>query len=95
MEVIHDWEDAEAVAILRAVRTAAPPQAKVLIIEAIISDNPGPDWAKMLDIHMLALLGGRQRTRREYAALLDQAGFVFQREVDTGAGISILEATTE
>ena len=93
MEIIHDWEDAQAVAILRAVRAAAPAHAKVLLIETIVPDEPGPDWAKMLDIHMLALLGGRQRTRREYAALLDQAGLVLAREIETGAGIAILEAT--
>lgn len=92
MEIIHDWADTEAVAILRAVRRAALPAATVLLIETIIPDDPGPDWSKLLDIHMLALLGGRQRTRREYAALLEQAGFTFEREIDTGAGISMLEA---
>ena len=93
MEIIHDWEDVQAVAILRAVRAAAPAHAKVLLIETLVPEEPGPDWAKMLDIHMLALLGGRQRTRGEYAALLDQAGLVFAREIETGAGISVLEAT--
>ena len=92
MEVIHDWGDDEAFAILRAVRRAAPPQARLLIIEQMVPDDPGPHWAKTLDIHMLALLGGRQRAQREYAALLDRAGFAFQREIDTGAGIAILEA---
>lgn len=92
MEIIHDWGDAESIAILRAVRQAAVPGARVLIIEAIIHDDPGPSWAKMLDIHMLTLLGGRQRTQQEYAALLTRSGFRFLREIDTGAGIAILEA---
>ncbi|MDQ3614811.1 MAG: hydroxyneurosporene methyltransferase [Chloroflexota bacterium] len=92
MEIIHDWGDAESIAILRAVRQAAVPGARVLIIEAIIQDDPGPSWAKMLDIHMLTLLGGRQRTQQEYAALLTRSGFRFLREIDTGAGIAILEA---
>lgn len=94
MEIIHDWGDAEAIAILRAVRAAAPPDATVLLIETLIPDAPGPDWSKMLDIHMLALLGGRQRTSREYEALLAQTGFRFRRAIDTGAGIAILEAST-
>jgi len=94
MEIIHDWGDAEAVTILRAVRAAAPPHATMLLIETLIPDDPGPDWSKMLDIHMLALLGGRQRTRREYATLLERAGFLLQREIDTGAGIAIIEVTT-
>ena len=94
MEIIHDWGDDESVAILQAVRRAAPPHAKLLLIETIIPEDPGPDWSKMLDIHMLTLLGGRQRTRQEYEALLVQSGFLFQREIDTGAGISILESET-
>lgn len=92
MEVVHDWADVEAVAILEAIQRAAPSHAKLLLIEAIVPDAPGPDWSKMLDIHMLALLGGRQRTRQEYETLLNQAGFLLQREVDTHAGISILAA---
>jgi hypothetical protein len=92
MEIIHDWGDEESVAILQAVRRAAPPHARLLVIETIVPDDSGPDWSKMLDIHMLALLGGRQRTQQEYEALLVRSGFLFQREIDTRAGISILEA---
>ena len=46
----------------------------------------------MLDITMLVLFGSRQRTQQEYETLLTQSGFVLQREIDTRAGISILEA---
>lgn len=92
MDVIHDWGDTDAVALLRAIRRAAPPHATLLVFEAIVPTDPGPDWSKILDIHMLVLLGGRQRTRHEYAALLDTSGFLLQREIDTRAGISILEA---
>jgi hypothetical protein len=92
MEVIHDWADEQSIAILRAIRTAAAPGARVLVIEQIIPDSAGPHWSKMLDIHMLALLGGRQRTRQEYETLFANAGLSFVREVDTGADISILEA---
>ena len=93
MEVIHDWGDEESIAVLKAVRRASPPRAKLLLIEAIVPESPGPDWSKMLDIHMLTLLGGKQRTRHEYEALLVIAGFSFERAIDTDAGISILEAT--
>ncbi len=93
MEVIHDWGDEEAVAILKAIRRSAPSDAKLLLIEQIVPDDPGPHWAKTLDIHMLALLGGRQRTREEYEVLCAKAGFVLGRRIDTRAGISILEAT--
>jgi len=92
MEVIHAFGDADAVRILRAIRQAAPPKAKLLVIEQMIPDNSEPHWAKTLDIHMLALLGGRQRSRQEYGALLDRAGFAFEREINTGAGVAILES---
>lgn len=92
MEVIHDWDDAESVSILKAIRRAAPPGAKLLLIEQMVPDDPGPHWSKTLDIHMLTLIGGRQRTRQGYAALLAEAGFCFKRQIDTPADISILEA---
>lgn len=93
MEVIHDWGDAESVDILKAIRRAAPSHARLLLIEEMVPDDPGPAWSKMLDLHMLTLIGGKQRTRREYEALLRAAGFAFEREIETGGGISILEAT--
>lgn len=93
MEIIHDWAEEEAEAILKAIRKAAPPHAKLLLIETIIPEDAGPDWSKMLDIHMLTLLGGKQRTRKEYEDLLISTGFALDREIDTGAGISILEAS--
>jgi hypothetical protein len=92
MEIIHDWPDKEAVAILQAVRRAAPAGATLFIIETIVPAGPEPDWSKMLDIHMLTLFGGKQRTLREYQTLLEQSRFVFQREIDTGAGIAVIEA---
>lgn len=92
MEVIHDWGDQESVAILRAIRRAAPPHARVLVIEQIVPADPGPHWSKTLDIHMLGLLGGRQRTAGEYDRLFREASFTRTREIDTGTGISILEA---
>ena len=65
------------------------------MVETIVPADPGPDWSKMLDIHMLTLLGGKQRTLQEYQTLLEQSGFIFQREIDTGAGISIIQALTK
>ncbi|MGH3086870.1 MAG: methyltransferase, partial [Rubrobacteraceae bacterium] len=92
MEVIHDWDDEKSIAILRAVRRAAPAGAKVLFIESIVPEDPGPDRSKTLDIVMLTILGGKQRTRDEYRDLLEKSGFAFRREIDTGAGVSIMEA---
>ncbi len=92
MDVIHDWSDEDSVAILKAVRRAAGPTSRVLLLETIIPDTSGPDWSKTLDVHMLTLLGGRQRTCHQFAALLAAADLKLIREIPTRSDISILEA---
>jgi hypothetical protein len=92
MEVIHDWGDEESVAIFKAIRAAAKPRATLLIIEQIVPSDPGPHWSKMLDIHMLTLLGGKQRTGEEYGELLRRTGFELVRVHPTRSDVSIMEA---
>jgi hypothetical protein len=93
MQVIHDWNDREAVEILRSIRRAAPAHAKLLLIEAIVPDDAHPSWIKMLDIFMLTILTGKERTRPEFETLLAESGFKLQKIVDIGLGTSILEAS--
>jgi hypothetical protein len=93
MEVIHDWGDSESIAILKSIRKSARPRAKLLMIEQIVPEHAEPHWSKMLDIHMMAFFAARQRTRREYETLLRDGGFCFDGEIETGADISIIEAT--
>ncbi len=93
MGVIHDWNDEQAEKILNAVRRAAPAHAKVLVIETTVLDDPNPSWDKILDIQMLAILAGKERTRTEYAELFAAAGLRFEREIETGVGVSILESS--
>lgn len=92
MEIIHDWADPESIAILSAIRRAAQANATLLLIEVMVPEDPGPHWSKMLDVLMLTLLGGRQRTRREYESLFARSGFRLQREIATASNVSILEA---
>ena len=92
MEVIHDWADPEATAILRAVRASAPAHATLLLVEDLVPDVAGPTWARTLDVAMLALTGGLQRTAGEYAALLAGCGFQMERVIPTPGGASIVEA---
>ena len=93
MQVIHDWSDTESVEILNAVRRAAPAHAKLLLIEAIVPEDSNRSWIKMLDIFMLAMLTGKERTRREFENLLAASGFRLDRVSDIGLGTSILEAS--
>jgi hypothetical protein len=91
MEVIHDWDDDASRTILAAVRREARVGATLLLIEALLPDDQAPNWPTTLDLVMLTI-GGRQRTLREYADLLRDSGFAMTRDLDTQAGISIIEA---
>jgi hypothetical protein len=92
MDLIHDWADADAARILAAVRAAMPPQARVLIIETLVPETAGPHFGKTLDVIMLAVTGGRERTRTQYAGLLSAAGLRLERVVATRSEYSIIEA---
>src|SRR5688572_8863315 len=92
MEVIHDWADEDAARILSAIRRAAPPRSRLLIVEALVSESPGPHFGKVLDIIMLAVTGGRERTSSEYEALLKSAGFRLERVIATPSHFSVVEA---
>ena len=94
MDIIHDWSDEDSARILKNLRRAAPVGAKLLLIEAIIPDDTNPNWAKLLDIHMLTLAGGRQRTQQEHAELLGNTGFRLEREIAVSGNFSILEAVS-
>ena len=91
MEVIHDWDDEASGKIIAAVRRAARPNAKLLLIEALLPNDSSPNWPTTLDIVMLTI-GGRQRALREYSDLMRDSGFAMTRDVDTQSGISIIEA---
>jgi len=89
--VIHDWSDSDAVAILTALRTAAAPTATLLLFEFVVPDDAGQFEASDVDIYMLALVGGRERTLDEYTQLLAASGWRLQRTVATPSQ-DILEA---
>jgi hypothetical protein len=92
MNVIHDWSDESAARILKAIRAAAPAQATILLVESLLPDKAEPNPVFMLDIVMLAVVGGRERKRSEYEELLAAAGFRLSRVIPTGTGLEILES---
>jgi len=94
MEIIHDWDDADAERILSNLRRSAPDGATVLIVETVLGCRPTRDPATTLDIVMLTVTGGRERTPSEYGELLRRAGWHLQRVIPTGGGVQIVEATT-
>ena len=93
MEVLHDWADAECLAILSAIRRAAKAGATVLVIENVLAEGRPDPRGRTLDIVMLAVTGGRERTVSELSALLQPAGFTAGRIIETAGPMSIVEAT--
>ena len=93
MEVIHDWADAEAIAILSAIRRAAAPGAKVLVVENVLTDETPDPRGQTLDLIMLAVTGGRERTASELNELFDRAGLSGATVHETAGPLRIVEAT--
>jgi hypothetical protein len=91
-QILHDWDDERSVAILRQCRRAMPAHGKLLVIELVLPPGEEPFFGKWLDLHMLVLLGARERTAAEYEALFQAAGFELARVVATPAGPSVVEA---
>ncbi len=92
MDVIHDWADAEAIAILRAIRRAASPGAVILIIEGVVPEDVADTRVHTLDVVMLAITGGRERTARELGGLLYAAAFRVSTVIQTAGPMRIVEA---
>jgi O-methyltransferase domain/Dimerisation domain len=90
--IIHDWKEEQCLAILGNCRRAMSRSGQLLIIETILPAGNTPHLGKMLDIIMLAIPGGQERTESEYSELLGKAGFQLQRVAATKSAVSIIEA---
>ncbi|HMF75175.1 MAG TPA: methyltransferase [Bryobacteraceae bacterium] len=90
--IIHDWSEAQAVALLRKIREAMKPGARLLLLEELIPETSEFAPGKWIDLVMLAITGGRERTEKEYRELLSTAGFALEEVVPTAGPLSILIA---
>ncbi len=91
--IIHDWDEPRAIAILKnCARAMCGPNGRVILIEQVIAPGNEPDSAKWIDIEMLAMAGGRERTETEYAELLAKAGLRLARVVRSASSYSVIEA---
>jgi O-methyltransferase domain/Dimerisation domain len=91
-QILHDWGDAQNLTILSRCRSAMPAHARLLVVELVLPETDEPNFGKWLDLHMLAVARGRERTAAEYADLLRTAGFKLTRIVPTESGTSVVEA---
>ncbi len=73
--ILHDWSDERASAILHTIRSAASSEARLFVLETVIAPGNDPHGSKWLDLLMLVLAGGRERTEEEWRRLIEGAGF--------------------
>lgn len=93
-EILHDWGDDDAAAILRQCRKAIPSHGRLLLLEQVIPDGQGQHPVRLLDLHMLIMLGGRERTREQWRALLKRSGFNLE-SVTAAERSCLLQATPD
>lgn len=90
--VLHDWDDDAARRILAACRRAAPAKARLLIVEAVLAEQPGPLTPEVLSLQVLVMSGGGERRRDQFGQLLDSAGWQLGEVTPLPGGQSILTA---
>jgi len=89
--IVHDWNDEDALQILKNCRRAIKPHGRLLLIEGVLKPSGQPDPGTFMDVLMLTLVGGRERTKADFQRLLENAGFSLSRVIAT-EGPSIIEA---
>lgn len=90
--ILHDWNDEQCVDILRNLAKSAPSGSKLLIVETLVEeDDNQPSLSKIMDLNMLIMTGGRERTASEYAALFERSGFKLT-DVHLTQPLQIIEA---
>ena len=90
--IIHDWDDERAGLILRNIRKVLPPNGRVILLDSVIAPGNAPDFGKLIDLEMLVMPGGKERTADEFRALFAANGYELARIVPTQSALSVIEA---
>ena len=91
--VIHDWNEEQCLTILGHCRRAMGPSGRLLLVEMVLPEGDTPHPGKLLDMLMLSVPGGEERTPSQYDALLAKAGFKMTQVVPTQSLVSVVEAS--
>jgi hypothetical protein len=89
--IIHDWDDEKSLVILRNCHAVMSPGNKLLLVESVIPPGNEPFMGKFLDLTMMLIPGGQERTEQEFRELYDRAGFELMRIVPTSKEVSVVE----
>jgi SAM-dependent methyltransferase len=90
--IIHDWDDEKSNAILRNCRKQMKANGKLILVDCVVPETDEPHFSKFIDLNMLVMTGGKERTQKEFAQLLTDAGFKLVRVIHTDLPTSIVEA---
>jgi hypothetical protein len=90
--ITHDWADEPCVELLRNCRRSMAPGGRILIVDAVLGEGPDASFQKLMDLEMLVVGSGRERTEPEFRALLARAGLELAHVFPTRAAVSIIEA---
>jgi cyclopropane fatty-acyl-phospholipid synthase-like methyltransferase len=89
--IIHDWDDEQSLTILKNSHRALAANGKLILVEAVVPSGGEPHFAKFIDLNMLVMTGGRERTETEFRELYERAGFRLTRVVPTESPFSVIE----
>jgi ubiquinone/menaquinone biosynthesis C-methylase UbiE len=89
--IIHDWNDEQSVAILKNCHRALTKNGKLILVEAVVPETNEPHFSKFIDLNMLVMTGGRERTEAEFHELYEKSGFRLTRIVPTESPFSVIE----
>lgn len=92
-QIVHDWDDEHAARILTNCHRALAPGGKILLVEMVVPSDNQASGVQPMDLHMMVMLGGRERTEAEFESLLGGVGFRMERVIPTRSPFSVIEAT--
>jgi len=90
--ILHDWNDEESVRILKNCRASIAKEGRVVLVEMVVPEQIQPDFVHVMDLNMLVMTGGMERTAKEYETLFAKSGFRLSRVVPTASPFSVIEA---
>jgi len=89
--ILHDWNDELSVQILKNCRAQMGPDSRLIVVDCVVPDTNEPHFSKFIDLNMLVMTGGKERTRQEFAALFEAARFKLLQVIPTDQPTSIIE----
>ena len=90
--ILHDWDNADSLRLLANIRKAITPHGRLSVVELVLPERNEPHIGPLMDLNMMVMTGGIERSAAEYGAILSEAGFRLERTVGTRSPFSVIEA---